>query len=92
MTSIAIPDSVEYIGNLAFYDCYALSSVLMGEGVISIGYAAFDGCPSLAFTEYGNCLYIGSVNNPYFALMDILGKEFEIHEDTRIVADDVFID
>ena len=87
-----ISGGVEKIGNLAFYDCSALSSVLMGEGVKGIGQGAFEKCTSLAFTEYENCLYIGSASNPYFALVGVLEKEYEIHEDTRVIADGVLAD
>jgi hypothetical protein len=39
--SYAIPDSVTNIGNDAFYDCYLLTNVTMGNSVNSIGDSAF---------------------------------------------------
>ena len=52
MTSITIPDSVEYIGNLAFYDCRGLCSVSFGEGLKSIGAFAFENCDGLTDVYY----------------------------------------
>lgn len=47
LTSVTIPDSVTYIGELAFSDCTRLSSVTIGSGVRWIGVAPFRKCTSL---------------------------------------------
>jgi len=41
LTSVTIPDSVTYIGNGAFYMCYDLTEVNMGNGLENVGYSAF---------------------------------------------------
>ena len=42
--SIIFPDSVEYIGYEAFYDCDDLTEVKFGSGLKQIGYQAFLSC------------------------------------------------
>ena len=57
-TDIIIPSTVNYagknyivegIGSSAFYGCYTLTSVTLGDNINSIGYQAFKGC--IAFTD-----------------------------------------
>lgn len=45
--SIEIPDTVEYIGECAFYACSNLETVTIPNGVVSIRMSAFSGCMSL---------------------------------------------
>ena len=47
ITSVEIPDSVEFIGNSAFYNCDSLTSVVIPDSVYKIRYAAFCDCSSL---------------------------------------------
>ncbi len=47
LKSVAIPDSVEYIGYGAFYQCTSLATVDLGNGVEVIGAGAFRGCKKL---------------------------------------------
>ena len=47
ITTIVIPDSVEYIGNYAFSGCTSFGSVTIPNGVTEIGTAAFSGCIAL---------------------------------------------
>ena len=47
LKSVTIPDSVVYIGESAFADCYNLTNVVIGGGVVSIGPSAFVGCRGL---------------------------------------------
>ena len=47
LTSITIPNSVEGIGDNAFYYCGGLKSITIGEKVTSIGSGAFGLCSSL---------------------------------------------
>lgn len=61
LTSIVIPDSVQYIGANAFEYCYNVESVTIGEGVTSIGDEAFIGCNAMKELFIPkNVSYIGS--------------------------------
>lgn len=49
--------------------------------------------PNLKFNEYGNAKYLGTKDNPYFALIksdDNVSKEAVIHPDTKIIAIQAF--
>lgn len=45
MSNIYIPNSVERIGNEAFYNCRKLQSIHIGSGLKQIGFRAFGYCP-----------------------------------------------
>ena len=76
VTEIAIPDYVTSIGDSAFYNCYNLKYVTIGNGVTSIGNGAFQQCRSLksitipdSVTSIGsqafcNCTSLKSVTIP----------------------------
>jgi hypothetical protein len=51
--SYAIPDSITNIANSAFYGC-SLTSVTIGNGVISIGYEVFCKCSGLTNVTIGS--------------------------------------
>ena len=76
--SVSIPNSVEEIGDSAFYNCSSLTSITIPEGVTSIGEAAFYDCSSLtsvtvpesvtnigiqAFGMVNNIIYNGSLSS-----------------------------
>ena len=44
ITSVILPDSVEYIGSSAFYGCVRLTSISLGKCLKSIGEEAFYNC------------------------------------------------
>lgn len=46
-THFEIPDSVERIGDSAFWQCNELINIKLPEGIVEIGENAFDGCESL---------------------------------------------
>ena len=52
ISSMAIPDSVMYIGNDTFNGCDSLKSVTLGDSVTSISVWAFDSCYSLLRNNY----------------------------------------
>ena len=45
---VEIPNSVKYIGNMAFADCHSLYKVELGDSIESIGNEAFINCGSLS--------------------------------------------
>ena len=91
--SVELPQSLKIIGNRAFYWCKSLTSIEIPDSVTSIGFDAFDDCASLEFNEYGGAYYLGSKDNPYFALIEAVDREIEfcdIHNDTKIIASGAF--
>lgn len=76
LTSVAIGNSVRYIGGQAFEGCSNLTTVTMGSGVTSIGYSAFYNCSSLAnvtigsgvtfigYSAFVNCSSLSSITIP----------------------------
>lgn len=47
MVSVTIPNSVVYIGDEAFSECYYLSNVIMSDSITEIGDKAFNSCTKL---------------------------------------------
>ena len=94
LTSVVIPNGVTKIGDSAFASCDSLTSVVIPDSVTLIDNNAFASCVSLAFTEYGNCKYLGNENNPYFALIDTVSDNYSdyiIHETAKVIAGMAFI-
>lgn len=86
---------VKKIGNNAFRDGEALLTVILPETLTEIEKDVFDGAHDLQYNVYGGALYLGTADNPYFALIraehtDITSCVF--HEDTRLVANGAFAD
>ncbi len=46
-TEYTVPDSVKYIGDYAFSNCYSITSVVVPKTVLQIGLGAFKGCNRL---------------------------------------------
>ena len=95
LTEIIIPDRVTTIGDYAFSSCESLKSVVIGESVTTIRGGAFSGCGSLEFNVYDNGKYLGSKDNPYFALIEGVNDNIStitIHNDTKIIAGCAFIE
>lgn len=47
LTSVIIPNTVEYVGNQSFFGCRSLTSITLPNSVKRIGYEAFSKCESL---------------------------------------------
>lgn len=56
LSSIEIPDSVRYIGSVAFIDCSSLSKISIPNGVTNIEYATFSGCSNLSEVKIPNSI------------------------------------
>ena len=92
LTSVTIGDSVTIIGDNAFLRCTSLTSITIPDSAIIISHTAFTFCDAL-YVEYKYGKYIGDYNNPYAVLMEMTNEtlsSYEIHEDTKIIANRVF--
>lgn len=67
LTSIKIPDSVNYIGQCAFGACTGLTSVIIGENVTDICSGAFAGCSSITSVIFNaeNCKDFSFPESPF---------------------------
>ncbi|MCR4911287.1 MAG: leucine-rich repeat domain-containing protein [Bacilli bacterium] len=88
MKKVELADSIEYIGDKAFYNCKELEDIYLPENLSYVSLDAFYLCKSLKFNEYENGQYLGSKNNPYLLLMNVIDgevEEFNIHPDCRFI-------
>ena len=68
LTSIEIPNSVEYIENSAFKECAELTTVTFGDSssLISIGDSAFENCAELKIVTFGDSSSLQSIGKSAF--------------------------
>ncbi len=69
LTSVAIPNTVNYIGSLTFAGCSGLTSITIPENVWYVGGDAFQGCSALEefFVSSDNISYI-SIDGVLFSM------------------------
>lgn len=95
LTSISLPDSVRTIDGGAFCWCIRLKNVSVGSGLVSLHVQAFESSQNVRYTEYQNGLYLGNHTNPYHILVKAIDRTcstFEIHPDTKTIADEALCD
>lgn len=56
LISVTIPDSMIFIGALAFSDCVNIASVTLGNGLMGLGEDAFYNCSSLLSINIPDCV------------------------------------
>lgn len=54
LQEVAIPDTIKYVDERAFYQCNALTTVSIPDSVVQIGDDAFYGCSNLQTVAIGN--------------------------------------
>lgn len=87
--------TVTSISDYAFYGCIGLTSVIIPNSVKSIGNNAFYGCDNLQYNEYDNAFYLGSVDNPYYALVKAKSTDIsscKINGNCKIIVGEAFKD
>lgn len=96
-TTLILPE--KYCGNNyqiykgAFFECNQLESITIPNGIINIGYYAFEGCNNLKYKEYETGLYLGNNQNPYLALIQAKDKSIttcSINRETKIISGSAF--
>lgn len=93
LKTVMIPDTVKVIGTYAFSACSDIENITLGNGITSIGSGAFAYCDKINYNVYNNGCYLGTKDNPYYALIKTTSKEVTsciIHPNTRVIADDAF--
>ena len=95
ITSVVLPDTIEYIGECAFAECSSLTSITLPESLTSIGIAAFQGCSNLqpSKTDDNGVKYLGSEQNPYLVLWDgtgITNSSYTVNPDCKIICPSAF--
>ena len=96
LNKVILHDGVTEIKNYAFFKCSNLSEIVLGNNIQRIGdnyskTTLLD--TNLQYTEYNNGLYLGTSQNPYYALCGIVDKNiksFEMHSDTVLIKDYAF--
>lgn len=81
ITSVTIPDTIEYIGDDAFYNCKNLSAATIGTGIKEIGSNAFantsveiygyNGSYAQKYSNSNNITFILLITNPYESKYEI---------------------
>lgn len=96
ITSCVINENTKVIATGAFSDCYSLKSAIIGGNVTNIGESSFDssiGICHIEFNEFDNALYLGTEENPYYALIKAKEKTItscKINENTVVIGDCAF--
>ena len=89
LETIRLPIGMTVVDDGAFRNCAALTEVTLPDSVERIGREAFWGCTSLNFTEYSNGKYLGTRDNPYYALVEPVDHGMSdccIQENTELIA------
>ena len=80
---------VTAIGEYAFSGS-DITKITVTENIVSIAENAFENCSSLVYNMHEGICYIGSAENPYYALISVKensDESFTLHKDVKILAD-----
>lgn len=87
LKTVEIADSVTEISWLAFNGCTNLCHINLPSKIKNVNGWWF-GFDYLSLTQYSNAYYLGSKNNPFFALIKTIDKDVlfcDIHKDTVFI-------
>ena len=91
---LVFPEGIEEFEYVSFSDNDTLTGVVLPNSLRAIG-EYFVNCSKLEFNEYDNALYLGTIDNPYYACMFAKSLDITsvvIHKDTKIIAESAFYD
>ena len=90
ISSVTLPDSLRYL-EYAYGGCEIRNTVYLPESLYEIQGAGFSDSSE---TKYNNGTYVGTKDNPYYALIkvdtDAAVDSFTIHPDTKIICPGMF--
>ncbi|MGN1295721.1 MAG: leucine-rich repeat protein, partial [Bacilli bacterium] len=94
LSTIEIPDSTKVIDYCAFEGCKNLTNIILGDNLDFISYSAFPtDYETLNYTVYENGKYIGSKDNKYLFLLDVIDKSqktLTVHSNTKFIGYNTF--
>ena len=85
--------TVTSISESAFSSCWELKAVYLPNTITSVAPSSFSGCYKLQYNTFDNALYVGSQDNPYYALIKAQDKNItscQIHSDCKVIASFAF--
>ena len=85
--------STTSIDTYAFANCSNLISIDLPNNLQKIGRDAFSNCTNLKYTEFENVKYLGSSENPYLVVIELLDKtlsNYEINKNAKIIMNNAF--
>lgn len=95
VTSCTINENCKLIHGEAFNGCVALKSIVVPNGVTSIGSFAVFGCTSLNYNTYDNACYLGNESNPYLVLVRATSTKIascKINDNCKFISNSAFED
>ena len=87
--------TVTSISESAFSSCWDVKVVYLSNTITSIGATTFSGSYKLQYNTFDNALYVGTQENPYFALVKAKNKNItscQINSDCKVIASFAFED
>ena len=88
IVSVDIPEGVTSIGSSAFAFCTMLTDVTIPSSVKNVDFQAFYGSNKIRYNEYGNALYLGNDQNPYYVLVELKSEnttDCSIPAETKVI-------
>lgn len=92
-SSCEVHENTRVIAGGAFDGCNNLTSISIPNGVISVGFDAFDSCDNLNYNTYDSVRYLGNEENPYVVLTKATSTGItscSIPEGTRVIMPGAF--
>ena len=91
--SCTVNANTKVIADRAFLDCNDLTSITLSDSVKVINGTSFENCEELQYNVKENGCYLGTVANPYMALIKIEMpniEDFTLNKDTKIITSTAF--